>query len=438
MQKVIPLLFSILFLTFINPLNAQVLPGDSVSLSDLFRIADQNNRSLKISAYDEQLAAEEIQQQKNKQLPTVDASMSFSYNGNGWLSERDFSKGMLAPVPHFGNNFALEATQLIYAGGGPGTSVQNAKLGLRFARLDSEKNKQDIRFLIAGYYLELQKLQNQQEILRHNIRQTNKLLQQIRDKHKEGLALKNAVTRYELQKQSLELALLKLENSQRIINHELVKNLQLPAGTFLLLRNAVNIPMEEHILINWQNKAEANAPVLKQMETVLRQAKGRETLARSERLPKVFAFAGDRFDGPITVEVPPVNKNLNYWYAGLGIKYNIASLYNSQAKIKASKIATQKAMETRAMVQEQLAVDIESGSIHFMEAKEVYQTQLKGVQLAAENYNVIRNRYLDDLVLMTEMLDAENSMIDAEMQAANSRITVLFYYYQLKNLSGTL
>jgi outer membrane protein TolC len=122
----------------------------------------------------------------------------------------------------------------------------------------------------------------------------------------------------------------------------------------------------------------------------------------------------------------------------VGIKYNIASLYKSKSQIKASKIASQKAIENKALVQEKLANDIESAIIRKQEAQKVYETQLKGVQLATENYNIIRNRYLDDLVLMTEMLDAENAKIDAEMQAANAQINILFYHYQLKKLSGTL
>ena len=42
------------------------------------------------------------------------------------------------------------------------------------------------------------------------------------------------------------------------------------------------------------------------------------------------------------------------------------------------------------------------------------------------------------MALTTEMLDAENTKLDAELQAANSQINILFQYYQLKKLTGTL
>ncbi|MEJ5964165.1 TolC family protein [Pedobacter immunditicola] len=439
MHKVIYLLFTLSVFVSIQPLAAQESQKLPVTLEELFKMADENSRTLKISAYNEQLAAEEVQEQKNKLLPSLDATLSFSYNGDGWISDRDFSNGMSVPIPGYGNNFALEATQAIYAGGAIKTAIEVAKLDLMVAQLDKEKNKQDIRFLITGYYLELQKLQNQKQIMEHNIDQTDKLLVQINNKFKEGTALKNAVTRYELQKQSLELALLKLENGEKIINKELVKTLQLPKGTQLAISPSVApSSATQQASVQWQELALNNAPVLKQMELYLQQAKHGEKLAKADQLPQLFAFAGDKLEGPITIEIPAIDKNFNYWYVGLGVKYNIASLYKSKSKINSSKIATQRAMENNEMVQDQLATDIETALIRYQEAQDIYKTQLKGVQLATENYNVIRNRYVNSLVLITEMLDAENSKIDAEMKAANAQINILYHDYQLRKLAGTL
>ena len=44
----------------------------------------------------------------------------------------------------------------------------------------------------------------------------------------------------------------------------------------------------------------------------------------------------------------------------------------------------------------------------------------------------------NDLVLITEMLDAENSKLDAELKATNAQINIIFHYYQLKKLTGTI
>lgn len=136
-------------------------------------------------------------------------------------------------MPHFGNNFALEASQVVYAGGAISHSIALAELQHQLAQLDKEKNKQDIRFLLVGNYLELYQLHNQAEVYKKNIEQTRRLLEDIKAKQQEGLAIKNDITRYELQLKSLELALIQIENSQKIINNQLVTTLGLPQETLI-------------------------------------------------------------------------------------------------------------------------------------------------------------------------------------------------------------
>ena len=152
---------------------------------------------------------------RNALLPSIDVSLSASYLGDAWLSDRDFSNGENAPMPHFGNNFAIEASQVLYTGGAITNRIAVAKLQQQLAQLDKEKNKQDIRFLLVGNYLEMYKLRNQTEVYRKNIEQTRKLVADIHAKQSQGLALKNDITRYELQLKSLELALTQIQKIGR-------------------------------------------------------------------------------------------------------------------------------------------------------------------------------------------------------------------------------
>ena len=73
-------------------------------------------------------------------------------------------------MPHFGNNFAIEASQVLYTGGAITNRIAVAKLQQQLAQLDKEKNKQDIRFLLVGNYLEMYKLRNQTEVYRKKYR----------------------------------------------------------------------------------------------------------------------------------------------------------------------------------------------------------------------------------------------------------------------------
>ena len=439
MRKITKVLFFLLGMGSSVCVSAQTISKCVLSIEQMFELADKNSRSIRTFDLAEKEAGQAVKVAKNALLPSIDVSLSASYLGDAWISDRDFSDGENAPMPHFGNNFAIEASQVLYAGGAITSNIAIAKLRQQVAQLDKDKNRQDIRFLLVGNYLELYKLCNQAEVYKQNIEQTKRLLADITAKEKEGLALKNDITRYELQLKSLELALTQIENTQIIINNQLVTTLGLPQETVIGIDTCIlgNLPLVSPEM-EWQETAAGRLPALKQAELGIEQSRHGEKLAKSERLPSVALFAANLLDGPITIEVPPIDKNLNYWYVGVGVKFNIASIYQSGKTIRRAKIATQRAVEGKRLLEENVQTEVKAAYVRFGESFTVFDTQMKSLELANQNYDVIRNRYLHELALITDMLDASNSKLSAELQVANARINILFNYFKLKKSVGDL
>ncbi len=410
-----------------------------MTIEEMFELADANSRSIRTFRLAEEEACQAVKVARNAQLPSIDVSVSASYLGDAWLADRDFGNGENAAMPHFGNNFAIEALQVIYAGGAITSRIAIARLQQQLAELDREKNKQDIRFLLVGNYLEMYKLRNQAEVYRKNIEQTRKLVEDINARQSQGLALKNDITRYELQLKSLELALTQVENGILILNNQLTTVLGLSEETMIdvdtTLLGRLPKPSEE---VHWQETAVLGSPVLQQMKLNIKQSQYNERIAKAERLPSVVFFAGDKLDGPITIEVPPINKNLNYWYVGVGLKFDIASTFKSGKKIRLARLSTRRAQENDLLLQEHVRTEVKAAYIRFLEAFTICDTQEKSLELATQNYSVVNNRYLNDLALITDMLDASNSKLNAELQLVNAQINILFNFYKLRKTAGSL
>ena len=439
MRKIKGVLLLFLLLNITPLLWAQNLHRQKINMEEMFELAEANSRSIRTYTIAEQEAEQAVKVAKNALLPSIDISLSASYLGDGWIADRDFSNGENAPMPHFGNNFAIEASQVIYAGGAIASGIEIARLQHQMAKLDKEKNRQDIRFLLVGNYLELNKLDNQAKVYLKNIEQTKRLLTNIKAKQTEGLALKNDITRYELQLKNLELALTQVENSKIIINNQLTAVLGLPRETVIEIDTCVlsKLPLvsgEE----KWQQTATEVSPLLQQAKLGIEQSKQSEKIVKAERLPSVALIAGDHLDGPVTIEVPPINKNFNYWYVGVGVKFNLASLYKTGKKAKLAQLSTQKVIETEQLLQENIQTEVKAAYVRFAESFTIYDTQIKSLELATQNYDVINNRYLNELALITDMLDASNSKLTAELQVANAEINILFNYYKLKKATGNL
>ncbi len=424
---------------YVGSLYAQDVVGRVVTIDEMFALADQNSKSLRpsLTAIDE--AHEGVRVAKSGRLPDIEASLSFNYLGDGTIMERDFTQVTCAPMPHFGNNFALEVSQILYSGGAVPNGIKMAQLQEEIARLDWAKDRNKIRFLLTGYYFDLFKQRNILTVYEQNIEQTRQLLKDIRAKQNQGLALKNDITRYELLLSDLEFTVVQIKNSLSILNRNLLTNLGLDEGVRIVPDTTVLtrvLPLGDEAY--WQNEAVENSPALKQLELAVQMNRHQDKIVKSDRLPKVALVAGNHFNGPITIEVPPIDKNFNYWYVGVGVKYNFSSLYKTNKAASRSKLTIRRSQERYADVSEQTELAVQAAYVRYIETYDQLNTRKKNVELAGQNYAVVENRYKNELSLITDMLDASNAKLSAEVQLANAQIDIAFNYYKLLYLTGTL
>ena len=410
-----------------------------MGIEELFRLADEQSKSIQTYRTGKEAAEEALKAAKAQRLPDVNVSLSASYWGNGKLWDRDFSNAMTVDMPHFGNNFALEAQQVVYAGGAISSGIRQAELGKLLAELDLQKNVQEIRFLLVGHYLNLYKLDNQIKVLQKNMELTDEVIANMKARREQGTVLKNDITRYELQKEQLNLQLTRVQDARRIANHQLVTTLHLPESTeiypdSLLLRERIQTLTEDE----WQDMAEANNIVLKQTQAIIQMNEQKVKQERAERLPHISIVAADHLDGPITIEVPVLDNNFNYWYIGIGVKYNISSLFKNNRKLKQARLNVRQAQEQRQLAQEQIENAVQEGYVNFLTAFTDLRTQENSVRLADENYSVTDNRYKNEMALLTDMLDASNMKLAADLGLVDARINILYNYYKMKYITHTL
>lgn len=426
-------------LFFLGLLGQGLAQTRSLTLDEMFQLADQNNNRIRL--YD--LAISEAEQGVkvacNDRLPSIQAHVELNYIGDGVMTDRNFAHAVHADMPHFGNSFVLKASQVIYAGGAVAKGIERSKLQKKEAELEYVENRQDIRFLLAGYYLDLFQLNNQKRVYESNISQTRLLVKDMKASYRQGTALKSDITRYELQLQSLELSLTSVKDKIDVLSHKLATAvglepdvLILPDTTELLKFNVENRTEEDWLLEIHHTSSVRLADIR------IEQEKNKQDLIRAERRPKISLVAANDFTGPILIEVPPLNNNFTYWYAGVGISYNIDALFKSKRKLKQAQLATRKMEEARRVAEEEAENDIHAAYVNLNEAYIRLRTQKKSVQLAHENFNIVRQRYVNGLALITDMLDASNTQLDMELQLANYQIGILYQYYLLKKLTGNL
>ncbi len=413
--------------------------GQMMTVSQLFERLEDNSKSLRTQKTGVEIANLGIETARKKRLPDLDASLSFSYIGNVLLTDRNFSNIQGLSSPHYGNSFSVEAQQVVYAGGAIDAGIKLAELGKQQAEVGVKLTRQQTRFVALGQYLDLYKVDNRMKVYEKNIELTVQLIADIKEKQKQGMALKNDITRYELQLEALKLGLTSLRNNRSILNHQLCN--------MLGLEQEVKIQPDTTLSDKtyaqdgegyWQDNSAMNSPVLEQSTLNVSMAREKEKIAKSEILPKVAFVAADNFNGPITFELPPIDKNLNVWYVGVGVKYNLAALYKSKKQIKQAAVETRQAQEAYNVQVEQLNNNVQAAYVQYQQTYVELETQRKSVELAQQNYEVMNARYLSQLALVTDMVDASNLKLNAELQEVDARINIVYAYYKMKYIAGQI
>lgn len=410
-----------------------------LTIEEMFRIADSNSTELQLYRLRMSEAEQGIRIAKNDRLPSVGAQVELNYIGDGVMTERDFSGGIHADMPHWGNTFVVKASQVIYAGGEISRGIERSRLEAEAAGHEYCITQQDLRFLLLGYYLDLFQLNNQRTVYERNVEQTQILVKDMKAAYRQGTALKSDITRYELQLQNIQLRLTATENEINKINYRLLTALGLDQGLQIVPdKNSLLVAEVDSLSEQDWRWASKEAPRLQLADTEIALSRNRERLIRAERLPRVHVSLTSELNGPILVEVPPLNNNFAYWFAGVSVSYSFDSLFKSHKKLKQAKIAIMRSEMAKEQVAEEVDNSIHAAYVDLNEAYIRLRTQQKSVQLAHENYGIVRQRYLNGLALITDMLDASNTQLDMELQLANYQIGILYQYYLLKKLTGTL
>ena len=410
-----------------------------MTIETLFEIAETNSIQLRPYFTAEQEAIQEVEVAHTNRLPDINTSLSLSYIGDGFTTKRDFSDYQRAPIPHFGSGLSVNVTQPVYTGGAVTAGIELAELKSTAARYSTDLQRDNIRLRLAGLYLDIYKFDNLRGVVESNIKNARSVLEQMNARFEQGVALQNDITRYELLVSNLELQLVKINNNLDILNRNLVLTAGLPEGTVIVPDSTIlarSLPCEPES--TWQSDAVSNSSALKLARSGVDISRKAESLVKSERLPKIGLQAGWTLDGPILVEVPPINRNLSYWYVGVGVSYNLSSLYKNNRSLSKSRIATRKAIDNLEAATQNVSLGINADYIHYIEAYDELKTQEKSVELADRNYMTTSTRFQADMALLTDMIDAANSKLDAEQQLVNARINIIYYYYKLLFTSGKI
>ena len=431
--KVLSMFF---FSVLINNVFAQEIK--ELNAAQVAELAVENHQELKVSEKNIEAAKQQIQVTKLEKLPNIEVSTKQFYLGNALLIDKDFSSSESIELPHYGASYALEASQLLFKGGLVNKSIELAGIKEQLAELDLENDQQAVKFLVISNYLDIYKLINQEKVFQNNKALAVQRLKNIKKFYDQGMITRNEVIRAELAIKSLDQGILTLNNNKKILNYNLDLAIGFPEN--VEIKPTENLAVDEKGIDKdyYINLSHTSHPLVKTARANNELANKNLEIINTEKSPTIAAFGGYSSQKPIMNTMPVINSYLNGWQVGLSLSYSLDNLYKAKKKEQVGEIAISKANEVEKMTLQNIDMAVNAAYVKYQEAIDQAEIMKESQKLADENYKITEAKYLNQLAVQTEMIDAQNQKLQAELDYANAEITVLYQYYNLLKSTGTL
>ena len=206
----------------------------TITLDEAVQMGIQNSKQLKRSQYKIDEALARFDQAKDLRLP--DAKVSFQYLHALMMSRLISIPGITKDPIKIPFDFpaylgTLSVSEPIFNGNQFKYARQSADLLVQMNRLDADKDKEDIIWLVINSYLNYDKILENQLIVVQNMQDVQSKLDEITKYEGQGLATQNDVLRFQLQKSQMQLTEVELENNRKIANYNMNVLLGLPDST---------------------------------------------------------------------------------------------------------------------------------------------------------------------------------------------------------------
>lgn len=415
------------------------LSADSMLLTvdELFRLGVDNSLKLQADALDEAMAHERSRTARASRLPDLQIGLNGGVIGQPIVFQRGLSAATYPDTPDWSQNYAIDFTQPLYEGGRIRYTIRKADLEKRVAQLRTATDRADVKLSLLEQYMSLFSLYKQREVLMRNIEESELRLKDIRQMKKEGLITNNDVLRSEMQLTNDRLSLTETENSLALVSQQLdillgidEDRLLLP-DTSLLYRAVALEPYDAYVA-----EAFDNDPAMKLLRKQTEQAKNEVRLVKAESLPHVSLYASNTLTRPVSRTMADLYNN--NWNIGLSVSYPLSSLYKNNHRVKETKLAVLMNQNAEEQKMQQVRVTVRTAFLRHREALRQVEALKLSVKQAEENYRIMQNRYLNQLAILTDLLDANTVRLNAELQLTSARTQVIFTYYQLERACGRL
>lgn len=322
----------------------------------------------------------------------------------------------------------------LYAGGKIKYGIESARLLEQAVKLDAENDRAAVIFNITSACINLYKAYQAIELVKENLQTAQQRVKDLANLEKNGLLARNDLLKAELQSSNTELTLLDAETNYKLACINMNIMMGLPEQTILIPdKSGLSLPATVKTIDEYEQDALQNRKDIGAINVRKKNADLSLKAIRADKYPSV-ALTG----GYIAADIPKFLSVYNAVNIGVGIKYNIASLWKNKSKIQQAEARIKQLTAGEDQVTDNVRLQVNEAYQGYLVSVKKIEVYEKAVTQATENYRITKNKYDNALATTTELLEADVALFQARLRVTNAKADSFVAYNKLLQTAGDL
>lgn len=413
-----------------------------ITLGEALNFALQNNTRIRKARLDIEGGKYKVEEVRAQALPQITGTSGLTYNPIIGQQVVDFG-GQLQTL-RFGQKWNSSAgvqlsqqlfNQQVFTG------LQAAKSSTEYYNLTAQLTEEQIIELVANNYYQVLVNRQQLTVVDNNIRNVKVIEKIISNQYKNGLAKKIDVDRIQVNLTNLETQREQNINAITQLENQLKFAMGMPVSTQIILPET-ELTAVTQLPQFTDTVALANRTEIKLLNTQDKLLSLQRKAYVSEYYP-TLALTGNYTYSSQSNGFDFLSSNASAIgfgssAIGLTLRVPIFNGFLTRSKIRQADVDIRKAREDRRETTNSLNLAYENAKIQLKNSLNTINAQKRNSELAQEIYTSTQNNYNNGLASLTDLLDTENSLTEAQNSYTQALLNYKIAEIQLIKSNGNI
>ncbi len=410
-----------------------------ISLQEAIDLSIKNSKQLKLSQAKITEAVAATKEASERRLPDVGVNGSYLRVNHPKLNIKTAAgpgdSNAISPGNINQAMFVMANVSLpLFAGFKVKYGIESAQFLEKAAQLDADNDRQGVILNTIAAYVNLYKAGAAVKLVEENLEQSRQRDTDFINLERNGTLARNDLLKAQQETSNLELSLLDAQN-----NHQLaIVNMNLMLGLsekIQLITDSTSFvpPAAVKTIEEYEQLAASNRYDLKALDYRQKAAQSGVKIARGDYYPSL-ALTG----GYVAADIPKFLTITNALNAGIGVKYSLSSLWKTNSKVEQAKAREAQLAASIAMLDDAIRLSINQAYLNYLSGVKKIEVYNKALDQATENYRINKNKYANNLLTLTDLLDADVAQLQARLNVAFAQADLVLAYQTLLQKAGLL